>query len=98
MSKYASVITEIYEETADNSTDGYIPVNRQIRKDQFLISYPADRDPYHWVYHGFEGTGCGPELNLIIVQITEVSSDFFTFHTQNYTHFKNPPWCKSGPK
>lgn len=90
--KYASVITEIYQETSDESIGGYFPVNRLIRTDQFLIEYPSDADPYHWVFHAFEGTGCDPELNLVIVQITDVTSEFFEFHTQNYTHYKNPSW------
>ncbi|MEX0597823.1 MAG: hypothetical protein WD512_15125, partial [Candidatus Paceibacterota bacterium] len=94
MSKYASVITEIYEETrasSINSRDDFLE-NCHIRTDQFLITYPANADPYHWVYHRFEGTGCEAKYKLVIVKIEEVSNEFFTFHTQNWTHFKNPKW------
>lgn len=90
MSKYALVTTEIYQET--HGTDyKFINQNSLVRKDQFLIEYSADIDPYYLIHHSFRSIGC--HFTLVIVQITEVTYEFFTFHSPpNYTQFKTPAW------
>lgn len=89
MTGYARVTTEIYKE--DDSDDYYFQTNRLIRKDQFLITYDT-RDVYRQIYHRFESNGRNPEYTLLILEVVDVTSEFYYEHTTSYTHFQTPSW------